>query len=218
MSNRLWSDLSPSPGKRFWFSLASVPGVISPAPALLTIGGQVPIAVEPQTVFRTPATALLTLQGLGFAGGGQVVPAQASLTVSGLIPTLQKILTVYPAATVTYSDPPQLAPTLITIMTVRPAAALLPLATLPINVTQGGNIGFITPSVGLVTLAGTIANFVFNEIGVSGLSINGLIPSLRTATTLIPDTGQISINGQAPFIEKAFIWLDVDPPPPLTWS
>jgi hypothetical protein len=218
MSNRLWSNLSPAAGRRFWGALNSAPGVVIPGVGQVTLVGQTPVANQPTTIFRTPATAQLTLNGLGIAQNSLLTPAQATLTLSQLVPSKQTIRIITPALpTPDYSVPNALAPTILFIQTVTPAPAALQLQTLTQNVTQGGNIGFIFPGVGLLSAQGQIATFVFGEIGVGGLSIQGLTPSIKTERTITPDVGLLQAGNTPPIVDLAFVWIDVPPKPPSPW-
>lgn len=218
MSNRLWGPLSPSAGRRFWYALDNAPAVVIPGVAQLTLNGQVPVANQPATIFRTPATAQLTLNGLSIAQNSLLTPAQAALTLSQLVPSKQTIRIITPALpTPDYNVPNALAPTILYIQTITPATAQLTLQTLTINLTQGGNIGFINPGVGQVSLQGRQATFTFGEVGVGAISINGLVPSIVRQLTVLPDVGLLQPGNTPPHIDLAFVWIDVPPEPPSTW-
>lgn len=218
MSNRVWGSLSPSAGRRYWSDLSTAPGIVSPTLATLTIGQLPPVVFQTSQVFRTPSTALLTIAGLMPSSQLAISPAKAQLNYGGLIPVEVRSLTITPATPLPdYSTVNDLTPTIIYVQTVSPTSAQLALATLTQNVTQGGNIGFINPSVGLVSMVGQIPNFVFHEIINGVVTIQGLAPTILTERTITPDVGSLSSQGNAPAIETAFIWVDVISPPPLTW-
>jgi hypothetical protein len=217
---RLYSNQLQSAGRRYYFALDSAPGIVTPGVATLTLVGQQPIAVEPSTVFRTPATAILTLSGLQLASPSDLHPAQSALSVVGQIPTLVTSLTITPAVPAPdYVDLPDNPPTLITIMTVSPAPAALTLLTLEQNVTQGGNIGFVSPapaSLSLGTLQYTLL-LLSTPVGVGQLSVVGLVPTLLHELTIEPEVGQVSIGGHAPELSLPFRWIDDEPAPTSPW-
>lgn len=218
MSNRLWSDISPSSGRRFWSGLTSVPGVVSPAPALVTIQGRAPIANQPTSVFRTPAPALITIQGRAPSAPVVLTPATATITAAGQIPSELRSLTITPAVPAPdYSTPQETVPTLITIMTVIPATAVITVSTLPFNLTQGGNIGFVSPAPAQVTLQGFQPILISAFIGVGQINVIGHAPTLQLELTITPDVGQAFVGGLAPALTLPFRWVDDSPSPPATW-
>lgn len=218
MSNRLWSDILSGGGRRFWFALNSSPGFVSPATASLTLSGRQPIAVEPTTVFRTPAPLILTFNGLLVASALRLTPAQAALTVVGNIPNKETIRVITPTATLNYDDLPSLAPTILFIQTISPTTGAIQLNSLELNVSQGGNIGFVSPMAAQLSFVGYQSSFVFEAIGAGALSITGLQPTIHPGLTLQPDVGFIPVNLLSPFISKSFTWVDVDPSPPMLWT
>lgn len=217
--SRLTGSLVQSAGTRFFFALDSSPGIVAPGVAVLTLNGQVPIANQPGTIFRTPATALLTLNGLSLGAPSTVIPAPAALSMGGLIPGEVRSLTITPALGSPIESPPQdIPPTLITIWTTSPTTALLTLQTLEINVTQGGNIGFVSPAPAHLTL-GTLAYTLLlgGDIGIGALSLIGFAPTLRHELTITPDVGLLTTSQLTPVLGLPFGWVDDDPAPPSLW-
>lgn len=218
MSNRLWSDISPSSGRRFWSDLDSAPGVVSPGTALVTINGNAPIVNQPTTVFRTPATAVITVQGLAPQAPVVLSPAAAVITAVGQIPVEILSRTIIPAVPAPqYSIPQDTIPTLITIMTVSPAPAVVTISSLTFNLTQGGNIGFVSPAPALVTLQTLQFTLLYGVVGVGQINVIGHAPTIRLELTIIPDVGQIIAGNTPPTLTLPFLWVDDDPVPPTTW-
>lgn len=217
--SRLYGDLFQSAGKRFYFALDSVPGIVSPGVATLVLGGQVPIAVEPQTIFRTPAPAVLTLGGLMPGAPVVLSPAAATLSTVGQIPSRQLIRMITNALAPAVQNPPTpFAPTLITIWTTQPGVAQLSLQTLEINVTQGGNIGFVDPGPAHLTLGTLPFSLLLGGIvGAGQLNVVGLAPTLKYELTIRPDVGLVSLVPRAPELALPFTWVDDDPAPARTW-
>lgn len=216
---RLYGSLSNS-GSRFYFGLDSVPSIVTPGVATLTLFGREPSAAQNLTVFRTPATAVLTLNGLSLASPTVVSPATAALATVGQIPGEVRELTISPALPApTYDTPPDNAPTLLTIWTTQPATALLTLQTLEQNVTQGGNIGFVSPGKATLTLSTQQFTLLLlsGGAGVGSLSIVGLAPTLTHELTISPAVGSLTIGETPPLLTLPFIWIDDDPVPPSTW-
>lgn len=216
---RLWSDLTRSSGVRYWFALDSSPGIVSPGVGLITLNGNAPAISDQSQVFRTPATATLTINGLSLSSPTLLTPATAALGYVGQIPAEQKIAVISPALPAPdYSTPVDTPPTLLTIMVVSPTKATLTIQTLAQNVTQGGNIGFISPTTGLVTLTGY--QVLLPRIpDVGFISVLGLEPSLVTNALLeiTPDPAVLSTFELAPSLGIPFLWVDDAPAPPSTW-
>jgi hypothetical protein len=220
MSNRLYGDQLQSSGRRFYFGLDSAPGIITPAPASLSLQGRVPAAAQPATVFRTPAPASLTLSGK--APGAPVVlsPGVASITALGLIASEVRSLTITPTlAPPLENPPPSFAPTIIFIQTKTPAPALLTLTTLEINVTQGGNIGFVSPAPAQLDFRTLPYSLLLLAGGVSPglLAITGLAPNLRHELTIAPDVARLTTRELTPELSLPFRWVDDDPAPARMW-
>lgn len=218
---KLYSDLLDGSGRRYYSSLASAPGGISPAPALLTLSGLQAGIFEQSTVFRSPVTATLALIGQSLASPANLTPATATLSASGQVPGRHTTLVITNSLPPDYTDLPSNAPTILFINTISPAPAQLSLQSIEINVSQGGNIGFLTPGVGYVSLETQSLNLtlIFVEVGVGAISLGGLPPALLTTGAARPDeVGGVIISGLAPTLERGFVWIDADPPPALTWT
>jgi hypothetical protein len=218
--SRLFGNLLHSSGRRFFFALDSVPGILAPATAVVTINGRQPIAVEPTTVFRTPATAVVTIQGVAFFAPSTVIPAPAALAANLLAPGDVRSLTISPALGAPVQDPPQeIPPTLLTIWTTNPGVGFAQLQTLEINITQGGNIGFVSPAaaqLGLATQQFTLL-LLAGGAGVGEAAIIGRAPTLLHQLVISPETGTITAVAQNPTLTLPFVWIDDDPVPPSTW-
>jgi hypothetical protein len=217
--SRLFSDLATSSSRRFFSALTSAPGFISPAPAVITLGGNTPIAVQNLAVFRTPAPAILNFVSQSLSAPVVLSPIPAALSLAGQIPARALILTISPALPAPIENPPApLIPTLITIWTASPAAAQFTLQTLEQNVTQGGNIGFVSPAPAQVSL-GTQAYTLLlgSEIGVGQVSLAGLVPDLHISLTIEPEVGAVAFNPLISRLSLPFGWVDDDPVPVSTW-
>lgn len=218
MSNQLWSDLLSGSGGQFWSDLDSAPGIITPAPATLTLFGRDPAAAQQVTVFRTPATAVLTLAGLSLSAPIVLTPAPAALAYVGQIPARQLIRTITNALPAAVENPPaEFVPTLITIWTTQPGVASVTLQVLPFNLTQGGNIGFVSPAAAQISLGTLPYTLLYGEIGVGLLTVVGLAPTLQHELTITPDVGMVSFAETPPLLTLPFIWVDDDPAPTSAW-
>jgi hypothetical protein len=216
--SRLYGDLLQSSGRRFYFSLEGAPGVVTPAPAVLTLLGRAPAAAEPSTVFRTPAPAVLTLSGLSLGSPSVVSPAPAALSMVGAIPNEVRSLTITPALPAPVENPPEaFAPTLITIWTTQPGVAQLTLQTLEQHVTQGGNIGFVSPGAAQLTLQTLGYTILFGEAGVGALTVVGHVPTIIFGGSVTPDVCILSLPELVPEVAIPFQWIDDDPAPETTW-
>lgn len=218
--SRLTGNLLQSAGKRFFFALDSSPGIVAPGVATLTLGGQVPIAVEPQTIFRTPTPAVLTLIGGSLGAPSTVIPASAAVSMGGLVPAKVTTRTIQPALPDAQENPPpDPVATLITIVTAIPAPAAVTLDTLTINITQGGNVGFISPGVGSISMGTQPFTLLLLAGGVDASVINltGLAPSLVYGLTINPDVGLLTIPVILPLLDLPFRWVDDDPVPASPW-
>lgn len=217
--SRLWSDAKIGAG-RLWSDFASLPGIVAPGVASLTLQGRQPVAVEPSTVFRTPAPATLTFNGLSLSVPIVLTPAPAALSAVGQIPARELIRIITNAlAPAVETLPPSFAPTLITVWTTQPGAAQLTLDTLSHAVTQGGNIGFVNPATAQVTLQVLPYSLLVlaGGAGTGLLEVQGLAPDLLTSLTIEPDVGAIDLPGRAPELALPFTWVDDDPAPTRTW-
>lgn len=214
---RLYSDLYGA--GRYYFDLDSAPGIVTPGVGSVSFGGLVPIAVEPSSVFRTPATAALTLNLLAPASDTFLLPAQATLALSGQIAGELRQQVITPTNPPDYGTPQELAPTILYINTITPTTGLVQLSALALNVTQGGNIVTVSPGVASLSLGSGQPTLIFSVIGVGSVSMNGLAPGL--VTTLAIDMGEgvtLTVNGLAPTIDVGFVWRDVEQPPALNWA
>jgi hypothetical protein len=216
--SRLYGDQLQASGRRYYFSLEGAPGVITPAPAVLSFQGRIPTAVEPTTVFRTPATAVLSLAGLLVRSPSLLIPAPAALSAVGSVANQVTSRTITPALAPPIEDPPDpFVPTLITIWTTQPGVAVLTLQALEQNVTQGGNIGFLSPAPAVLTLSTQEYTLLFGEAGVGLLTCIGLVPTIRTEVTISPEPAVLSCGEMEPAIHIPFQWIDDPPAPPAAW-
>lgn len=215
---RLYSNLLDGSGRRFYFALDSAAGGLSPTTATLSVSGLTPTIFSAVQAFRTPATLVITVNGQVATGQPRVTPAPAAIATTGLAPTLRTQIVVTNALPPDYSDLPDNPPTVLFINTVTPAPAQISLSGLFPNASPGGNIGFVSPGVGLIELQGRTATLIFLEAGVGQIVVNGLQPSLLTTTTVTPEAAQITVNGQVVSLSRPFAWVDVDAPPALQWT
>lgn len=215
---RLYSDLLSSTGRRYYFGLNSAPGGISPAQATITVTGLAPTIFQQSTAFRTPAPALITINGLQVATDIRLSPTPATITLSGLVPSKQTTMVITNTFPLDYTVLPDNAPTILYIQTISPAPALIRLQSLELNITAGGNIGFVSPAPAVITLQSREFTLIFGEIGLGHIDVVGHAPTLLTSTTVTPEAGLIQLNPLAPTADRGFQWIDADPPPPLTWT
>lgn len=220
----LFTDLVDGDGRDYFFSLESAPGGLTPAKATLTVQGHAPSIFEQTTVFRSPAPAVLTINGLAFAPEFAVSPAVGVLTLNGQVPDeyREKIITL-PMPEPSYDIQEALIPTILFINTITPQTGLIQLSSLTLNVTAGGDIGFVSPGVGALNLAYGPVTLITNFVEVGQLSLVGHAPTLLTEMTLGTDEdafepGSLTIIGLAPTLQVPFGWIDVDPQPPTTWT
>lgn len=215
---KLFDNLLDGSGRRYFSALESAPGSISPATAIITLGGQSPIAVQHLTVFRNPATLTLNLVGLSLAPQPVLIPAPAALAYGGLaVSTTIRSLTISPSLPQIEAPEADFTPSLLTQMTASPAPAGIVLEVRQHAVNQGGNIGFVFPGVAAITLNGLAANFVFDVIGQSVIEIVGHAPQLTSELILYPDVGMVSLIDTPPNVALPFGWVDADPAPPVVW-
>lgn len=214
---RLYSDLQDSTNRRYYFGLNSAPGgITNAAPAALTLFGRMPAIQEQVSVFRTPAPATLTIAGLSLTSPALLIPAQAALSLAGRIPGLATLQVITNAATVDYTDLAENAPTAITIMTVSPGRALLALGYPAVNVTQGGNIGFVSPGVASLTLTGYTTNFP-QFAGSGSISMIGYPPTLVSLLVLDAQVGVLRLSDLPSRLATPFTWVDDDRTPVTAW-
>lgn len=216
---RLYSNLLKSSTERYYFALDSVPGIVTPGVATLTLFGN-SVAVSDQSVaFRNPATAVLTLSGLSLSSPSLLSPATAALALAGRQSTLLTSLTILvPAPSPIEAAEPTYEPTLLTEMTVSPGKATLTIQALELNVSQGGNIGFVSPGKATLTLSTLSANIgILPDQGT--LTIIGYAPTitLNTLIELTPDPAQLTLGQLAPDISVPFMWVDDEPVSASSW-
>lgn len=215
---RLLSDLLDGGGRRYFFGLNATPGFISnSAPATLTINGLAATIQELTDAFRTPATAALQVQGKLGVIQTILLPTAAPLAYQGKIPALLTQIVVTNALPPDYTDLAEHAPTIVYIATVTPDRALLSVASLEHNITPGGNIGFISPQVGSLSLQGRAANFP-REAAAGGLVVAGLAPTLSTEVIVTPEAGSVSLSGLLARLAVPFVWIDDRPVSPSLWN
>ena len=214
---RLYSDLYGA--GRYYYDLDSAPGIVTPGVGAVSFGGLVPIAVQPTSVFRTPATAALAVNLLATGLGVPLSPAVGLLTSAGLIAGELRQVTVTPTNPPDYGTPQQLVPTLLYIDTITPTTGLARLSALTLNVTQGGNVLIVTPGVASLSNGTGVPTLIFSVIGVGSSVMNGLTPGLVTTLAIdLADGAAITVYGLAPTIDVGFVWRDVEQPPALTWA
>jgi hypothetical protein len=216
--NRLYSDQLQGSGRRYYFALDSAPGIVTPATAVLSMVGRIPAAAEPTTVFRSPDPAVLTLSGLQVRSPSLLSPATAALAYIGNVPVEVRSLTITPALPPPIENPPDaFVPTLITIWHAQPATAMLTLQALEQNVTEGGNIGFVSPAPAQLTLSTLEYTILFGEAGAGTLTVVGLVPEILTEFTISPDPAMLAFGQLEPSIHIPFQWIDDAPAPAATW-
>jgi hypothetical protein len=215
---RLYSNLIDGSSRRYFFGLDSAPGGILPQTLQLRVTGLTPTVFTQVQVFRTPAPAVITLNGLAIRSDYLPSPVPAAISALGRAPTLVTQLIVTNDMSPDYSEPASFPPTILFINTVTPAPAMITLGGLQPNASPGGDIGYVSPGVGLVTIGGLTANLIFTEADIGRIDVIGLQPTIATLLEVSPEVGQITINGQQVELQKPFQWIDVDAPPPLIWS
>jgi hypothetical protein len=214
---RLYSDLYGA--GRYYYDLDSAPGVVSPGVGLVIFVGQIPIAVERSEVFRTPATATLTINLLAPSSDTILMPNVAALAYVGQIAAEQRILILTPTNPPDYGTPAEYIPTLVCVRNISPTTGAVSLSALALNVSQGGNILTVTPGVASLSNGTGVPTLIFSVIGVGSSAMNGLAPDLVTTLVIdLADGTAITVNGLAPTVEIGFVWRDVEQPPALTWA
>lgn len=204
---RLYSDLIDGSSRRYYYGLSSPPGSLAPTAGLVTVVGLAPTIFEQVQVFRTPATAALTLGGLQAQSQTIAQPALAALAFAGRTATTATLKVITNDVTPDYGAPQDTLPTVQTIMLLTPARASLTIVYQQPNVTQGGNIGFISPGVGVLTLQGLAANFPF-DAGMGAVNLVGLAPTLKCELVVTPDPGYLNVDGLAAITAVPFVWTD----------
>jgi hypothetical protein len=216
---RLYSDLLDSGGRRYYFNLLSAPGGTAPASqALLTILGRAPTVQELSTVFRTPTQAIVTLQGTATVSDTQLRPAQATVSIANGVVGLQKqqVITNAIPSPVEAAEQSTI-PTILFISTISPTTGLVTMQSLTLNVTQGGNIGFINPGKASLAFSGLPANILQSPPDGSVLTLNGLTPTLVRIATISNEVGVISITITFPTLGLPFGWVDDEHISTPTW-
>ncbi len=215
---RLYSDLLDGTNRRYYFGLNAAPGGITNAtPAMLTISGGLIVVQEQATVFRTPAPAALTLNGLSVGAEPRLQPAPAVLSMVGQIPAEERMATITNALPPDYGVLPDNSPQILFINTISPTTAALQLQVRDPNVTQGGNIGFVSPAKATLTLAGYAANIPFFAGSTGQLSIAGLLATLHTTTIVSPEPATLQAEGLAQALGLPFRWVDEAPASEPVW-
>jgi hypothetical protein len=218
MAQRLWSDIKDGSNRRYWYDLDGSPGVLTPGVATLTISGGEP--QYPGSVFRNPAQITLTVNGLQPRLDVPLIPAQAALTFSNaVIGQLIITRTISPSLESPVESPPNdFVPTLHLIMTVAPTTGSIVMATSNHSLSQGGNIGFLTPTTAALTLSQLSPLRVISNADPVALTIDGRAPALQLEVVLIPAVAALSFGMGAPTAQLGFIWIDDDPAPLLAWG
>lgn len=216
---RLFSDLLSGSGGRYYYHLTTAPGgITNAAPATITLVYTAATIQEQSTVFRTPATAALTLLGYAPLADVRLEPAQAALSIGASVPGKAMSITITNAITMDYGTLPDNAPTIVFIQTIAPDRATLTLNYPATNLTQGGNIGFVSPSLATITLTGYSPTLLFFQAGtVATLSLSGLAPTLVKLLTIQADVGSIIFQGPDQVLSLPFHWLEDDLTPTPTW-
>lgn len=204
---QLYSDLVDGSGRRYYYSLSRAPGGASPASqAIVTVVGQVPNVLAQITVFRTPTQATLNIFGYQPPSLTPVQPGVGAVTLAGLIPTEQKIRVITNSLpSPDYSTPNELIPTIVFVQTVIPSPAALQIQALTLNAFPGGDIVYVSPGVGLVSMQGLNGVIINNAPGIGMISISGQIPALAKEIVVSPDLASITINGLASSAAQGFV-------------
>jgi hypothetical protein len=226
MGNRLWSDIQDSAARRYWFDLDSSPGVCMPGVGYVSLNGGQP--QYPGTVFRTPATLILTFNGQSISQGIPLVPTTGALNIANsAVGQLGLQLLISPVLPPADENPPTpLTPTIIYVNTITPSPATLTLIGYNHSLSEGGNIGFLSPPKADLSLFGYQYTRVIPpappEDGVDGqlgtATLTGLSPTLELVLVIEPEVGVLAMGSAAQRLDRGFIWIDDDPAPPLTWS
>lgn len=219
MGNRLFSDLQSGGGQRYFFDLDSTPGIITPGVGALSLVGREP--QYPGTVFRTPATLILSLDGRSPNPDVSLRPAQAALAFNNSTVGLQTVRLIQPTLASPVESPDNdFVPTLIQIFHRQPITGVITLSGFNHSLSEGGNIGFRSPATAALSLIGY--PYLRSIPPVDGQSISmimeGLQPTLTTTLLIEPEPATLSFTSAPPSIDKGFIWIDDNPAPPLQWT
>lgn len=173
-------------------------------------------------VSRSPAPAALQLQGRQSLTHS-LFPGVGIVNLSNTAPALglTKILQI-PIPAIDYDNKINAPPTIIIGTVLAPAPASLTLQALDKSVTQGGDIGFRTPTTAQLGIAGGIAGIgLINAEATDPLAFQGLEPTvIRVSATIEPGIGRLNAPGFAVAPVGVFIpfqWIDVDPAPVVDW-
>lgn len=232
---RLYSDLRDGSSRQYYFAMASAPGGLQPGNlAGITILGLQPQVFLPNQVFRTPDPAVITISNLALKSGPQLQPVPGVITLNQLVPGLQTLRIITPTLPAPdYAALPDNAPSIVFIQTVSPARATITLSPLTFALNQGGNIGFLSPGLASIAVTGRAAALSYGEVGIGQVAVQGLVPTLQTEVVLMPnsaigenpeddDDAQVALSirviGYAPTLDTPFKWIDVAPPPAVTWT
>lgn len=215
---RVFSDLRGGSG-RYYYALTSAPGGVQPAAASIQFVGLAPTVFEQTTVFRTPAPAVVTFAGPSTISEFNIAVGVGALTIAGQVPDVPRSTTITNSMPLDYTDLPEIVPTVLFVNTLVPTAGVFSFTAPQVNVTQGGNIGFISPSVGSFTLVGRAPTVLFIDISLGGFAFQGQAPTIQSTLVIDVETaGAFSIDGLTPTLDRPFQWIDADPPPSVTWT
>jgi hypothetical protein len=227
MAIRLFSDLLSGAGQRYYYDLEGSPGVIAPGVATLTLSGREP--QYPGTVFRTPATVTLILNGRLVNQDVPLRPGQAALAFANSTVGLQTIRHI----TLTLPSPVEnpdnvFVPTLIQVFHKEPQVGSVTIAGLQPSLTEGGDIGTRSPTTAALSLIGYpyLRSIPPVDGQAAPMVMVGLEPTLVTELILEPGIAALAFTPPNPTgegsnpvqVDKGFVWIDDDPSPPLQWS
>lgn len=216
---RLYSNLVDGSNRRYFFDLESAPGGLSPTTGQLVTIGYAPTVQPLVSVSRSPLVGVLNVVGHTIFGPARISPAVGQLTVTAGSPnTLRQIVVTNAIPTPDYEPPNALEPTIAFITTVTPAPATLTVTAAPVNAYPGGDIGYVSPAPGLISLVPLGHNLVFLGADPGRLNLEGLIPTVIGSMVVEPGVGQLVFDGVRPMLSRPFEWIDVDAPPPLAWT
>lgn len=216
---RLYSDIASAAG-RYYYGLTSAPGGVQPAQAEISFRGLAPSVFEQVTVSREPATGRITFSGPSISSEIIIAPAVASISFGGHVPDELRELTVTNALPPDYTELVDLAPQVLFISTLAPQVGAFSFTAPEANVTQGGNIGFVSAAIGGISFQGRAPTVITVSIEVVGaFSFAGQAPTIASELIIMVDhVGLFSMSGNTPRLEIPFTWIDVDPPPATTWT
>lgn len=219
MAIRLFSDLLSGAGQRYYYDLEGSPGVIAPGVATLTLSGREP--QYPGTVFRTPATVTLILNGRLVNQDVPLRPGQAALAFTNSTVGLQTIRHI----TLTLPSPVEnpdnvFVPTLIQVFHKEPQVGSVAVVGLQPSLSEGGDIGTRSPATATLSLIGY--QYLRSIPPVDGqavpMTLEGLQPTIVATLLIEPEIGALTLTPPEVVIDPGFVWIDDDPSPPLQWS